>query len=170
MQSRGEESHNTKERKEMEGNGTQRNTRVTLTIFLVALLLGGCVISPVSAAYSIGKYKSDGFNWQMTLTGSDLTKAKTLTGAAYYSNKAADWVISNYFGKLKSASDVEKAFRQIGLPVPPAAQLTVTGIKIGVAAKIFTIITGNAYKATKQFDIWTVAPPYPANWKVGIHN
>lgn len=138
--------------------------RYALVTFLIALLIGGFVISPVSAAYSIGKYKNSGFNWQMTLTGNDLAKAKTPAGAAYYSNKAANWVVDTYFGPLNLASGAEK----IGLP--KVATLSKTGIKAGIAAKIYSLITANAKKTNKKLEIWTVAPPFPAKWKVGIHN
>ena len=141
-----------------------------IRVCVVLLLMAGIFINSAGASYNIYKLKSNAVNFEMDLSGSDLQSAKSTGGAMNYATRSASWVVDTYFPALNTVAQVEDAANKIGIPLPPAGQITKAGIKAGVALKFFSLISGNAPKCKKQLNIWTVSPPFPVAWKVGIQS
>ena len=146
------------------------NTIRAIKVCLVLLLMAGIFVGSAGASYNIYKLESNAVNFAMDLSGSDLQSAKSSVGAMSYSTRSADWVVNTYFGPLNTAVQIESLAKQMGIPIPPVGELTQAGIKAGLTAKFFSLIYSNASKCKKQLTIWTVSPPFPVTWKVGIQS
>jgi hypothetical protein len=132
----------------------------------LALLIVSAMFHPAMASVTFERTRSDGFNFVIKISGGDLQRAQTISGALSIASQAADWIIATYFGNLNTAKQIEKAANTLGIPLPPAANLAVALLKAGLVNQIFWMIRAYASTCKEYLWIFAKAPPFPAQWYV----
>ena len=134
-----------------------------LIIFLSILVV--ITINPANANYNIYKYKTNSYNFAVTVDGSDLQNIKSSKIIAWsYASSSAKWFMDNYLSGFRTAKEYQDVLALIDINIPITIAATSKGVQYYIALRLWYNFVQHAPEHPTQLVIYTVCPPYPSKW------